>query len=124
MSVFTEWLQISAWRDWIYWTLLKDYSFDVWYEGSSEKMVVPKWFMFEGASIPRIFRTLVGHPMTIKVLRAALIHDWLYITKKSSRKYADDVFYESMIISWVSKRKALLFYYMVRIFWWYVRYWY
>lgn len=54
--------------------------------------------------------------MEIRLLRAALVHDYLYIEKTRSRKEADEIFYEAMIVSRMPKFKAYLFYKVVRWF--------
>jgi hypothetical protein len=62
----------------------------------------------DGASIPRVFWSLVGSPYTGKYLRAAVIHDYYVKTKYRSWSLTHDVFYEAMIASGVDKQLALL----------------
>lgn len=57
---------------------------------------VPKGFITDGASIPRIFWSLIGSPFTGLYRRAALIHDYFYYTKLTPRWYADKIFLECM----------------------------
>jgi len=56
---------------------------------------VPKGFVCDGASIPRIFWSLVGHPLSGGPLRAAVIHDHLCVqaSTRAERRFADTVFY-------------------------------
>ena len=66
-------------------------------------VVIKKGFVYDGASIPRFAWRLIGAPMTGKYTRAALVHDWLYVTKQVhvwgssrypmaiGRKYADKI---------------------------------
>ena len=56
---------------------------------------VPKGFICDGASIPRIFWSLVGHPLSGGPLRAAIIHDALCVqsSTRAERRFADTVFY-------------------------------
>ena len=59
-------------------------------------IVVPKGFVCDGASIPRIFWTVVGSPYD-RFLFAAVIHDWMCVNKEDyTRKEADNTFLECM----------------------------
>ena len=68
--------------------LLEDYV--VIYKG--KVITIPAGFEFDGASIPRALWALVGTPFAPDLVRAALIHDWLYSTKLYSRKFSDKCF--------------------------------
>lgn len=46
--------------------------------GHKFKMTIPKGFIFDGASIPRFFWRIVGHPFSPRFLLPALIHDALF----------------------------------------------
>jgi hypothetical protein len=39
---------------------------------------IPRGFIFDGASIPRIFWPFIGHPFNGKYIKSALVHDYLY----------------------------------------------
>ena len=56
---------------------------------------VPKGFICDGASIPRIFWSITGHPLSGGPLRAAIVHDHLCVqsTTRAERRFADTVFY-------------------------------
>ena len=76
------------------WEVVDDYT----YEHGSFRITVRKDFVFDGASIPRIFWSLIGAPQAGKHAHASLIHDWLYVHKfvdgmdiKVGRKWADDL---------------------------------
>ena len=79
---------------------------------------VPAGFLFDGASVPRIPFVYARYGNTAQ--EGALLHDYLYRTKKSSRKTADRAFLEVMEQfnnpSSPSKRKAM--YLAVRSFGW------
>ena len=79
---------------------------------------VPKKFKMDGASIPRIFWSLIGSPFTGKYRRAALIHDWLYFSQTTKRSYADRVFLEAMKYLGVSFWKRQLMFLAVRFRGW------
>jgi hypothetical protein len=56
---------------------------------------VPKGFITDGASIPKICWTIIGHPFG-KYLEAAVIHDYLYYRGLLSRKKCDRIFLNDM----------------------------
>jgi hypothetical protein len=59
-------------------------------------MKIPEGFVFDGASIPRVFRWLfsrVGAPHQV----AALLHDWLYSEQFVSRRHADRMYYRTCL---------------------------
>ena len=53
------------------------------------QLVVPKGFWFDGASIPALFWQITFSPFDPRVLTGALVHDWLYTSKQTSREGAD-----------------------------------
>ncbi len=54
-------------------------------------------FILDGASIPKIAQSIVGHPFDV-FLEDCVIHDWLYspFNKLYTRKQADHILYETM----------------------------
>lgn len=75
--------------------LLEDVLFDVTEMcGVSVCVDVPKGFHCDGASIPRILWSIVGHPLEGGPLRAAIVHDWLCAQSRtrSERRFADTCF--------------------------------
>lgn len=89
---------------------------DFRYVSSLGEIVVPKAFITDGASIPRIFWSIL-QPFG-PYFKAALIHDFLYspMNDKFTRAEADAIFKEAMFnlgIGWI-KREAI--YRSVRVF--------
>jgi hypothetical protein len=77
--------------------------------------IIPEGFVFDGASIPVVFRWIIGKPFDKKFIIAALIHDWLYTVHLFSRLEADELFYENLINSKVGINKAKIMFSAVRI---------
>jgi hypothetical protein len=75
---------------------------------------IPAGYIFDGASIPRIFWTLIGSPFQPDFWAAALAHDWLYLTHLVGRKIADDVIYQILRQSGVNTFKAHVIWAAVR----------
>jgi hypothetical protein len=67
---------------------------------------VPKFFQYDGASIPALAWQLIGTPFNPRFMRAAVFHDWLYHTHRIEREMADDLFYSILVRSGVGKTKA------------------
>lgn len=74
---------------------------------------VPSGFVTDFASIPRVFWTIL--PPTGRYSRAAVIHDYLYVSQEKSKKYADVMFYKAMKDCGVKS-------YVRRVMFWAVRY--
>lgn len=55
--------------------------------------VIPKGFKSDGASIPQWLWTVAGTPFAPNVIRAAVVHDYLY-SIKYDRKLADRIFHD------------------------------
>jgi|GEM_PF-1952817 len=69
---------------------------------------VPKFFQFDGASIPWPAYNLVGTPFNPKHMTAAVVHDWLYYSHEIERKHADRLFYQMLRDAGVGKVRAVL----------------
>ena len=67
---------------------------------------VPKFFQYDGASIPGLFQPLIGTPFTPRFMRASVFHDWIYHTHQISRDAADNLFHDLLIDDGVDAPKA------------------
>ena len=92
------------------WTLAE--SLD--YLGKTDRWVVPGGFETDFASVPRLFWTLI--PRHGRYTKAAVIHDFLYLTQPGgiTRKDADGVFRRIMREEGVSFAKRWTMYSAVR----------
>jgi len=94
------------------------------------KITVPKNYVTDGASIPRILWRLCGSPMDLPRVYAAIVHDWLYeyphmmptenesgvVLLPCSRGDADRVYRDYQIALGISRIKAYTEYYSLRLF--------
>lgn len=82
------------------WVVAQDFFYEVDGPGSGEKIVVPRGFEFDGATVPVPLTLLV--PQTHSAyLAAAALHDFLYSRhgpRHLSRKRADRIFRDAMIV--------------------------
>ena len=81
-------------------------------------LTVPVGFLTNGASIPRLFWSIVPPTGTKKnrVFQPAILHDYLYETGEVSRKDADKIFLEAMKAMKVNWFIRYIFYWCVRLF--------
>lgn len=109
MSRFTGELTITQLDvDYRTWRLEQPLVYEVGEEGSGREILVHRLFETDGASIPRIFQSLL--PTWGRYSRAAVIHDYLYNELRPGgsphpeapdRRSADAVFREAMEVSGV-----------------------
>lgn len=78
------------------------------------KIVVPKGFVSDLASTPRITWSLI--PPTGKYKTSAIVHDWLYYSGLVSQKQSDDIFLYLMRSHKVDPVKRCVMWLGVRLF--------
>jgi len=69
---------------------------------------VPKFFQFDGASIPPAAWQVIGTPFDPRFMMASVFHDWIYHTHQVSKDDADDLFHKRLIKDGVNKVRAWL----------------
>jgi hypothetical protein len=69
---------------------------------------VPKFFQYDGASIPPAAWQAIGTPFQPRFMGAALFHDWIYHTHQVDRGDANRLFYLLLVENGVNKIKASL----------------
>lgn len=80
------------------------------------RYIVPPGFESDGASMPRFFWRLIGHPFSMDYLREAILHDYFYRTQTVTRKHADRIFL-SMLKEKLSVRSRII-HLALRLFGW------
>ncbi len=94
--------------------VMMDFEYHIGSEDSEEVVEIYKGFLTDGASIPKIFWSLIGGPLG-RYGPAAVVHDYLYIKGTYSRKRTDQIFLEAMQVLNVSRIKRHLMYWAVRM---------
>ncbi len=89
---------------------------DVETHTNNTRMVVPKFFQYDGASIPSSAWQLIGTPFHPRLMVASVFHDWLYHTHQITRAAADDLFEHLLKASGVGSVKAGLMKAAVAVF--------
>jgi len=101
-----------------HWIIGRDLTF---YSGDrhnpTRTVTVPRGFVFDGASVPPLLTALVprSHPA---FLPAAALHDWIYsdIDGSLTRREADDLFFEALLVLQTPAVWARLMWTAVRAF--------
>ena len=101
------------------WELVFSFRYHVGSKYSRDIVAVPSGFRMDFASIPKFLWFL---PYWAKYSKASVLHDWFYQKQDRTRKEADDIFLEAMLVSWRNHRLGKLlahtFYWAVRLFGW------
>jgi hypothetical protein len=82
------------------------------YDRGHEQIIVPRGFITDLASIPKLFRGLLD--VNDSHRKAAVLHDFLYCLQGFTRKQCDDMFLEAMTSIGVPRYKRHLMYVAVR----------
>ena len=106
-------LYVTPLDDGISWEMNENYRY--YSDVVCEWITVPKGFVFDFASIPKLAWSIVGAPATGLHRFAAVVHDYIYSTQKYSREICDKIFLEAMTVSGVVYWKRKTMYYAVRI---------
>ena len=90
---------------------------DITFVINGKRFLIKKGFETDGASIPRWLWIIIDHPFAPKIVRAAVIHDYLY-GLKYNRKDADRLFRQTLREDKVAEYKVRLMYAGVRLGGW------
>lgn len=96
------------------WKLLRDFPVHIRVGVRVQSVVVPKGFVTDFASVPRILHAVF--PPMGKYGAAALVHDYLCVERPVTRKEADKLFYNLMIRHEVKPWKAKIMYAATRLY--------
>jgi hypothetical protein len=69
---------------------------------------VPRFFQYDGASIPPPAWQLIGTPFQPRFMTAAVFHDWVYHTHQVDFDAANQLFQDLLVQDGVQKTKAVL----------------
>lgn len=114
MSSFTSPLVVSPLPDGRNWRLVKLFTYHLGSKYSKKYIRVPASFITDFASSPFFLWSWL--PPFGKYTKATVLHDYLYRVKSRTRKQADLIFYEAMLVAGTPTWKARLMYYGVRFF--------
>lgn len=89
LPIRTEWPETER----LYVRLITDLNY---IDNDSVEWHVPAPFLTDGASIPGIFWSIVGQPLSPQTLEAAIIHDKYCVTRDRPHKRVHEVFCEML----------------------------
>ena len=98
-----------------YWVTMDDTLITVGLGTKKYSYVIPVGFITDFASVPRPLWWFIS-PTDKTVIRASLLHDYLYRTGSRTRKDADYLFHLKLLEDGTPRWKAKLMYLAVRIF--------
>ena len=84
------------------------------FENSKYKVTIKPGLLTDGASIPKVFWSIIGCPLNGKYVGSALIHDGLYASHVLSKEESDLLFLDMMEHNKVSLWRRKLMYWAVK----------
>lgn len=96
-----------------YWCIERSYVV----RSRKHQIVIPRYYVTDFASIPRIFWSII-HPMDLRIAQIAAAHDRIYETHELSQSDADDLLYAGMLTLGASKFLAYMVWSGVRVGGW------
>jgi hypothetical protein len=112
-GVFYGTLQLQPLGDGIHMQVVQVFSYS---DTEGHSLGADKGFVTDGASIPRVFWSIVGGPFDGKYVGAAVIHDVGCTNHKYTWEITDRMFYYAMLDLGVESKQAKLMYWAVRKF--------
>lgn len=115
MSSFTKPLVLKVLENGTKYELMEEFEYYL-EEDKEYKITIPKGFITDLASVPRILYTLI--PPFGRYSKSCVLHDYLcclFFQNKITRKRADYIFKESMQAVGVKKRYIYTLYFGVRL---------
>jgi hypothetical protein len=107
---FLEPLEMRVENDGVTFTLTKDFGY---IDAQGKQWGAPTGFEVDGASIPQLFYSVVGSPMSGKYRMASVVHDVACIKKSAPWKETHQMFYEACLCGGVGESKAKMMYWAV-----------
>lgn len=84
------------------------------FENSKYKVTIKPGLLTDGASIPKVFWSIIGCPLNGRYVGSALIHDGLYASHTLSKEESDLLFLDMMKHNKVSLWRRKLMYWAVK----------
>jgi len=95
--------------------LEKDMAFTL---SDKSRVIVGRGYESDGATIPRLFWRVAGHPLQMPLLPCAVLHDALYESELLTRYKCDREFLHCMESVGIGEAKRRYIYLAVRLFGW------
>lgn len=77
-------------------------------------IVVPKYFRYDGATIPAAAWQITFTPFHPDVMMPSLVHDWLFYNHQVDRETTDDILYKLLLQNGVDNLRANMIWGAVR----------
>ena len=107
-------LRVEANPDYKGWTLLEPFTYHIGFKDSGNSITVPAGFVTDFASVPNPLRGFI--PQWGIYGKAAVLHDYIYLTHDLTRLEADNLFLEAMVALNTPRWQRTVMFLAVRIF--------
>lgn len=67
---------------------------------------IPKFFQYDGSSLPMPAWPIFGTPLSPHLMGASVFHDWLYHTHQVAKKTADKLFHQMLLEDGIDQQRA------------------
>lgn len=67
---------------------------------------IPKFFQYDGSSLPMPAWPIFGTPFSPHLMGASVFHDWLYHTHQVAKKTADKLFHQMLLEDGIDQQRA------------------
>lgn len=67
---------------------------------------IPKFFQYDGSSLPMPAWPIFGTPFSPMLMGASVFHDWLYHTHHVAKKTADRLFHQMLVEDGIDEQRA------------------
>jgi hypothetical protein len=81
-------------------------AFDVVRAVGNVTIRIPKFFQYDGSSLPMPAWPIFGTPFSPHLMGASVFHDWLYHTHQVAKKTADRLFHQMLLEDGVDEQRA------------------
>lgn len=88
------------------------------YNLNAIKYTIPKGYISDGMSVPRLLWRLLEAPISGKTARSSVKHDYGYEKQYATRKEVDRQYLADLIMEGLAVHRAVLVYYGLRLFGW------
>ena len=93
--------------------LVEDYKY---VSDAGIEIIVPKYFISDGATIPRCLWSIIYSPFLPKIIGPAIVHDWNYFSNFVSFEEANEIFDEMLLKNGANPTKVKIIKLFVDIF--------
>ena len=81
-------------------------AFDVTRSVENVTIRIPRFFQYDGSSLPMPAWPIFGTPFSPRLMGASVFHDWLYHTHQVGKRVADGLFHQMLLEDGIDEQRA------------------